>query len=408
MADFNSKYTGEQVEALLDIVSQGGSGGGGEGGEVQKTTEAEIAAMGFTKNQGTITEVKMNGVSKGTSGVVDLGNVPTKAQFDAQVEMVNSLNDDVSGLYNNKQDTIADLATIREGASKGATAVQPNDISEFITVEDVAKVATTGSYNDLVDKPTIPSAVTESTVSGWGFTKNTGTYSKPSGGIPKNDLSSDVQSALTAAQSYKGTVNNITINGETKSPTNGVVDLGNVGTYSKPSAGIPKTDLASAVQTSLGKADTALQSHQDISGKQDKLVSGSNIKTINGQSILGSGNITIEGGGGSSSGGDKEVIVYNGWDVQINDALPNKIYILTNFEVETFEIISFTEKTAYDEYTFIFPYPAFGLSLPSDVVFANEVVPNVGADTFCELSIVGITSGSNRRYNAVLTTFGYL
>lgn len=31
------------------------------------------------------------------------------------------------------------------------------------------------------------------------------------------------------------------------------------GTYSKPSLGIPKTDLASAVQTSLGKADTALQ-----------------------------------------------------------------------------------------------------------------------------------------------------
>lgn len=34
----------------------------------------------------------------------------------------------------------------------------------------------------------------------------------------------------------------------------------NYGTYSKPSGGIPKTDLASAVQTSLGKADTALQS----------------------------------------------------------------------------------------------------------------------------------------------------
>lgn len=33
----------------------------------------------------------------------------------------------------------------------------------------------------------------------------------------------------------------------------------NKGTYSKPSGGIPKTDLASAVQTSLGLADTALQ-----------------------------------------------------------------------------------------------------------------------------------------------------
>lgn len=41
------------------------------------------------------------------------------------------------------------------------------------------------------------------------------------------------------------------------------------GKYEKPIAGIPKTDLASDVQTSLGKADTALQSHQDISGKEN-------------------------------------------------------------------------------------------------------------------------------------------
>ena len=40
--------------------------------------------------------------------------------------------------------------------------------------------------------------------------------------------------------------------------------------YDKPSGGIPKTDLTSDVQTSLGKADTAIQSHQDISGKEDK------------------------------------------------------------------------------------------------------------------------------------------
>lgn len=39
-----------------------------------------------------------------------------------------------------------------------------------------------------------------------------------------------------------------------------------------------------------------------ISGKQDVLVSGTNIKTINGESLLGSGNIVV-GGGGSYSGG---------------------------------------------------------------------------------------------------------
>lgn len=45
--------------------------------------------------------------------------------------------------------------------------------------------------------------------------------------------------------------------------------------YSKPATGIPKADLADAVQTSLGKADTALQSHQTVA-----LASGTNNGTL--------------------------------------------------------------------------------------------------------------------------------
>ena len=47
------------------------------------------------------------------------------------------------------------------------------------------------------------------------------------------------------------------------------------GKYSKPDGGIPKTDLAQAVQISLGKADTALQSHQTVT-----LESGTNNGTV--------------------------------------------------------------------------------------------------------------------------------
>jgi len=39
--------------------------------------------------------------------------------------------------------------------------------------------------------------------------------------------------------------------------------------YTKPDSGIPETDMASAAQTALALARTALQSHQDISGKSD-------------------------------------------------------------------------------------------------------------------------------------------
>ena len=50
-----------------------------------------------------------------------------------------------------------------------------------------------------------------------------------------------------------------------------------------------------------GKADTSAVTavQQSLSGKQDTLVSGTNIKTINNQSLLGSGNINISGGSDS-------------------------------------------------------------------------------------------------------------
>lgn len=51
--------------------------------------------------------------------------------------------------------------------------------------------------------------------------------------------------------------------------------------------------------------------------KQDSLVSGENIKTINGQSILGSGNITIEGGSGGSGG----TTYYAGSGISIDNAV---------------------------------------------------------------------------------------
>ena len=56
--------------------------------------------------------------------------------------------------WNNKQDAISDLSTIRSGASAGATAVQPGDLST---------VATSGSYNDLTGTPSIPSDTSDLT-----------------------------------------------------------------------------------------------------------------------------------------------------------------------------------------------------------------------------------------------------
>ena len=68
--------------------------------------------------------------------------------------------------------------------------------------------------------------------------------------------------------------------------------------YSKPSGGIPKTDLASAVQTSLGKADSALQSVPSTyrtASAQDTIDNGKQAK------ITASGLLKGNGAGGVSA-----------------------------------------------------------------------------------------------------------
>lgn len=85
-----------------------------------------------------------------------------------------------------------------------------------------------------------------------------GAYVKPSGGIPKTDLASGVQTSLGKADSaYQKPSGGI----PSSDLASGVqTSLGKADSaYQKPSGGIPSSDMASAVQTSLGKADTAVQ-----------------------------------------------------------------------------------------------------------------------------------------------------
>lgn len=56
------------------------------------------------------------------------------------------------------------------------------------------------------------------------------------------------------------------------------------------------------VNYDLGVDYSNVDNKPDFSLKQDTLVSGTNIKTINGSSILGSGNINISGGEAISVG----------------------------------------------------------------------------------------------------------
>ncbi len=143
-------------------------------------------------------------------------------------------------------------------------------------------------------------ATLETDVASKGFTKNTGTVTKVTAGdgLSGGDitstgtvsLSNETKASLAKADSavqdsnYVHTDNNYTTNEKSKLSNLENYDDTNVqnrlsaienqeagwsSKYSKPSTGIPKSDLDSAVQVSLGKADTALQEHQDISGKMN-------------------------------------------------------------------------------------------------------------------------------------------
>jgi len=91
--------------------------------------------------------------------------------------------------------------------------------------------------------------------------------------------------ALSPVQSVSGKVGAVTL---VKADV-GLSNVDNTSDANKP--------ISSATQTALN-------------GKQDTLVSGTNIKTINGDSLLGSGDITV--GGGGISDGDKGDITVSG------------------------------------------------------------------------------------------------
>lgn len=70
----------------------------------------------------------------------------------------------------------------------------------------------------------------------------------------------------------------------------------------------------SSTSTALAATASAVKAAYDLAdGKQDALVSGTNIKTVNGNSLLGSGDLTISGGSGVSYTTATGTLTVAGW-----------------------------------------------------------------------------------------------
>lgn len=92
-------------------------------------------------------------------------------------------------------------------------------------------------------------------------------------------------------------------------------DLSNYYTKSETSGA---TEISTALASKADTATTYTKTEVDnaitaaTASKQDTLVSGTNIKTINNESILGEGNITIEGGGGKAINAGRGISITTG------------------------------------------------------------------------------------------------
>lgn len=130
----------------------------------------------------------------------------------------------------------------------------------------------TTNYNELSDKPFIPTKVSE--------------LQNDSGYTTSQQVQQQIANLVNSAPQTLDTLKELAdaLNNDPNFAATIATQIGQK--YTKPQSGIPASDLSYAVQNSLNKADTS----------QPLLVSGTNIKTINNQSLLGSGNLDISGG----------------------------------------------------------------------------------------------------------------
>lgn len=144
-----------------------------------------------------------------------------------------------------------------------------------------------------------------------------------------------------------------------------------------------------------------------VEGKQDKLVSGTNIKTINGTSLLGSGNIVISGGGGSSSGSGAYAEVNHGTSDTTFALTPNTFHVWDEVSALTLTLGSETAGVA-NEYLFQFNSgtTATVLTLPDDIKWANDSAPTIAENMIYQVSILkGLASVLE--FNNAATIFSF-
>ena len=251
----------------------------------------DMATQTWVQNQGYLTEVPSNYVTdseltEGLAGKQDIGDYALKSDLNTLATKEELATKADASALSSKQDTLVsgtNIKTINGDSILGnGNLVIQSGTSNWDDIQgkpQFAEVATSGNYNDLINKPTIPDV----------------------SGLATKEEIADMETKSNAAATYATKQEIPSLEGyltETKASETYATKqaLGNkldTATYNSEKAGFETKENAAATYQVKGNYATK----QEIAGKQDTLVSGTNIKTINGNSVLGAGDITIQAGG---------------------------------------------------------------------------------------------------------------
>lgn len=251
----------------------------------------DMATQTWVQNQGYLTEVPSNYVTdseltEGLAGKQDKGDYALKSDLNTLATKEELATKADTSALSSKQDTLVSGTNIKtingETILGSGNLVIQSGTSNWDDIQgkpQFAEVATSGDYNDLINKPTIPDVSDLAT---------------------KQEIA-DMETKSNAAATYatKSEIPSLegylteTVASETYATKQALGNKLDTATYNSEKASFETKENAAA--TYQVKGDYATK--QEIAGKQDTLVSGTNIKTINGNSVLGAGDITIQAGG---------------------------------------------------------------------------------------------------------------
>lgn len=464
MADYNSKYSGEQVEALLDQVASGNTGGGG--GSINEVYIADFTRESLKNgmNNGTNVECDMPALIAAMNankiilvreaedpsyqGVYVLNGYAEDLLYFSIVDTYGSILWCEGTDYNNSQFIDAQSLHERNWGSKQDTLVSGENIKTIngesivgegdITIAGgsgekgdkgdkgdtgvgVASVAQTTTSNADGGSNVVTVTLTDGTKSTFTV-KNGSKGSQGSQGIqgeqgPKGDKG---DKGDTGANGTNGT-NGVSVS-SVKQTTTSTADGGtNVVTVTLSNGTTSTFSVKNGSKGSNGSNGTNGKDGADGATFTPSVDSAGNLSWTNNKGLTNPQTVNIKGpkgdaGEGGGSGGGKEVNTDYG--AYIEQAEPNKIYIMSGNSASGLFIVDLLipEDALYCEYTFIFDPGTQGLleqteiTVPDYVVWANGQIPDLSlADTSktYELSIVGWRHDhyEDMIFHAVLTPF---